>query len=818
MKHQDLIRKLTLLEKAVLLSGKTVWETRDIKRLGIPSIFLADGPHGLRKQAGAADHLGLNPSQPATCFPTAATVANSWNPALGEQLGAAIGAEAVQSGVDVVLGPGMNIKRSPLCGRNFEYFSEDPYLAGKMAAGYIRGIQSVGVCACPKHFAANNQELCRMVSDSIIDERTLRELYLTAFEIAVKEASPATIMSSYNRVNGDYANENAHLLQDILREEWGFNGLVITDWGGSNDIVEGVRSGCGLEMPAPGFDSARQLVAAVNSGSLSEAVLDARVDEVLRVVLASCNKNKEHKVDFTKHHDFARHIAEESIVLLKNESNILPLAVGTKVAVIGDFAKTPRYQGAGSSMVNPVQVETVLDCMASTGLNVVGFSAGFQRDGTPDPRLQAEALQLAEAADTVLLFLGLDEISEIEGLDRSHMKIHANQSSLLEAISKVNTRIVVVLNAGSVVELPWKDKCMAIVHGYLGGQAGASAILNVITGKVNPSGKLAETYPIHCEDTPTFGYFPDCNRTIAYKEGLYVGYRYYTTASIPTAFPFGFGLSYTSFSYRNLHVSPAGASFTITNTGKRAGAEIAQLYIGCKDGKVFRPSRELKGFVKIILEAGESREVTIPFDDKSFRYYNVHTRAWEVETAEYVVMVGASCEDIRLQALLPIEGTVAHCPYDPNKLPAYYSGQIRSVTEEQFNCLLGNTYHPLNNNELLGRNDTVSQMKYTRNPLARLVCRIILYIKERNEKKGRPNLNILFIYFMPFRAIAKMTNGAVSMEMVDGLVTLINGKFWKGLRAIVGGYFRNKKANQETQSELDNFQHTGDVPSDEANL
>ena len=520
MKHADIIKQMTLEEKCYLFSGKDFWQTRSVERLGVPNMTLSDGPHGIRKQAGEGDQLGLNPSLPATCYPTAAAVANSWDVELGEEIGAHLGAEAASQGVCVVLGPGLNIKRSPFCGRNFEYFSEDPYLAGKLAASYIRGIQKNGVAACPKHFAANSQELRRMASDSVMDERTLREIYLTGFEIAVKEGHSKSIMSSYNRINGVYANENRHLLQEILRDEWGFDGFVVSDWGGSNDHVEGVRAGSHLEMPTTGGDSDLELIDAVKSGRISQELLDRRVDELLDVILSTAGAVKplEGKpFDVEKHHAMAAKASEQSTVLLKNEGNLLPLKQGTKVAVIGEFAQKARYQGAGSSVVNPTRLDNAMDVIQGFGLDVAGFEAGYPRSGKGDPAMQARAVELAKKADTVLLYIGLDEISESEGLDRSHMRLPQSQIDLIEAVSKANPNVVAVMSAGSAVEMPWLPKIKALVHGYLCGQAGASSVLKVIMGQVNPSGKLAESYPVKYEDVSSAPYFPAKERTAEYR-------------------------------------------------------------------------------------------------------------------------------------------------------------------------------------------------------------------------------------------------------------------------------------------------------------
>ena len=659
MKQQKLVEKMTIEEKAAFLSGKTVWQTREIDRLSIPSIFLSDEPHGIRKQAGAGDHLGLNASLNATCFPTAATIANSWNQDLGEEIGQALGEEAASMDVNILLGPGLNIKRSPLCGRNFEYFSENPYLSGKMAASYIRGIQSKGVYACPKHLAVNSQELRRMAMDAVVDERTLREIYLTGFEIAVKEGHAKAIKSSYNQINGIYANEDKHLLTDILRK----------DWGGSNDHVKGVAAGSNLEMPSCGYDSAREVIAAVQSGKLKEADLDERVGELVDAVmeLTSGKKLSNKNFDRNAHHQLAKKAAAESMILLKNEKQILPLDTKKSIAVIGDFAFSPRYQGAGSSMVNPTKVEDMSSILQQYDLNILGMTRGYQRNGDVDENDRKFALNLSMNADIVIFCFGLDEISESEGLDRTHMRIPQDQIDLLQDISKVNENIIGILSAGSAIEMPWHTCCKAILHGYLNGQAGASATLDILTGKVNPSGRLAETYPISYEQTPAFRYYPSNEKTSEYRESVYVGYRYYDTSKVRVQYPFGFGLSYTEFTYSDLIIEEDGIKVSVTNTGDRDGAEVVQMYVGLPNAIVFRPEKELKGFAKVYLKAGESRQIRIPFDDKTFRYWNIKTGQWETETGTYQIMVGASVADIRLTGMTERTGNSKGYPYNPAK-------------------------------------------------------------------------------------------------------------------------------------------------------
>lgn len=797
-----LLKKLTLEEKCALLSGAETFKTRGMPKHGIPQIWLSDGPHGLRKQAGESDHLGLNPSVPATCFPTASAVANSWDAALGEKIGAALGEEAAAQEVSVVLGPGLNMKRNPLCGRSFEYFSEDPYLAGKLAAGYIRGIQSKGVAACPKHFAVNSQETRRMASDSIVDERTLREIYLTGFEIAVKEGHPRSIMSSYNLVNGTYANENKHLLMEILRGEWGFDGAVITDWGGSNDHALGVKNGSTLEMPAPGGDSVRELLAAVESGEISESDIDARLSELLPLVFdtKAALDAAPREFDAAAHHALARRAAEESLVLLKNEGSLLPLAAGTKVAVIGDFAKNPRYQGAGSSMVNSTQVDVLLDKLIDSELNVIGYQQGFDRHGKPDAALQKSACELATQADTVILCMGLDEIAESEGLDRSNLRLAQNQVDLLQAVAAVNPKIVVVLYSGSVVETPWLDNCQALLYAALGGQAGAGAVANALTGKVNPCGKLAETWPLAYADIPSAADFATRRKTVEYREGLYIGYRYFTTAEKAVRFPFGYGMSYTTFAYSDMAADEQGVSLTVTNTGSVAGTEIVQLYVAKKNSELFRPAKELKGFARVTLAPGEKQRITIMLDDKAFRFWNVKANRWEIEGGEYELLVGASVEDIRLCEKISVHGTATVHPYEDVDLDCYYKGDVLSVSDADFEKLLG---HPIPDGKTkIDRNLTLGELNHARSPLGWLVWLVLTILLDVSYKRGKPDLNVLFQYNMPLRALAKMTNGAISMGMVDGIVMELQGFWILGLVRVIYEAIKNVVLNAQMEKRL----------------
>ena len=781
MDVKEIISKLTLEEKAALLSGKNEWESRDIPRLGVDSIVFSDGPHGLRRQEGEGDHLGLNASLPATCFPTAATVANSWDPELGERIGTALGQEAKAQGVDVLLGPGLNMKRSPLCGRNFEYFSEDPILAGKMAASYVRGIQSQHVYSCPKHFAVNSREYRRMAMNAVVDERTLREIYLTAFEIAVKEGGAKAIMSSYNEVNGTYANENEHLLVDILRKEWGFDGIVVTDWGASNDHTEGVKCQSNVEMPNPGLDSARELLESVKNGRITEEQIDTAIAPIIEAAIYF-KENQRGEFDKEAHHAIAKQAAIESAVLLKNDENILPLKAGTKVAVKGPFTTKPRYQGAGSSQVNSTKVETIAEQIKNYDLTVV---------------------EDAKDADVVLFFFGLDEIAESEGADRFSMDIPEYQIKEMEELAIANQHVIGVMSAGSAVKMPWLDKLQALLHGYLTGQAGASALLDLITGKAVPTGKLAESYPFAYAETSIINYAGETYRNLQYREGPFIGYRYYDKADIAIQFPFGYGLSYTTYEYSNLTVSDTGVRFTITNTGSVAGAEIAQLYIGKSESKLIRPKKELKGFAKVKLEPGQSMEVEIPFDDKSFRYFNTATDSWEVEGGTYDIYVGASLTDIRLTGSIEQAGTTETLPYDIEKLPSYKEGHVRNVHYEEFMILYGK---PLQEEKVgpLELNDALCQMKDAKSGICRLVYKVLKGNMDKAQEKGVPDLNTMFIYNMPFRAIAKMSGGMVSREMAESIVTIANGHFFKGLGGVISGFFRNRKLNKQYEELLKN--------------
>lgn len=833
--HSDIIGKMSLEQKAAMMTGRDFWSTAEIPELGVKSLALSDGPHGLRKQAAASDHLGLNASIPATCFPTAATMANSWNEALGEEMGEALGEEAAAQNVNVLLGPGVNMKRNPRCGRNFEYFSEDPYIAGKMAAAYIRGIQKNGTSACVKHFAANNQEERRMVSNSVIDERTLRELYLTAFEIAVKEGKTKSVMTSYNRINGVHADENTHLLRDILRGEWVYDGLVVSDWAGTNDKVASCVAGSDLEMPACRY-GADDVVAAVESGKLDIRYVDECIERILTLMDETTAGEKGKDFDKPAHHKLAQRCAEESIVLLKN-NGALPVNNDVKVAIIGDFAYNPRYQGAGSSIVNPTVlnrftelldkpepenkpykqglgttgkeieipvVETYVEDLHEYTMNVVGYAKGFDRYGKKKKGLSKKAVKLANKSDIVLLFLGLDEISEAEGLDREHIKLPQNQIDLYNAVKATGKKIVVVLSCGSAVELGFARDADAILYACLSGQACADAVFNVITGKVNPSGKLAETFPVAYADCPSASHFPGKKMTVEYREGLFIGYRYYGTANVPVEYPFGHGLSYTTFEYSDLKVSDGGVTFKISNTGSVDGAEAAQLYIGKADGAVFRPAKELKGFAKKFIKAGEAVEVQIPFDDKTFRYFDVKTNKWEEEAGEYEIYIGASSADVRLVGKVSRKGTGAQSPYSADELPSYYSGRVGSVGDDEFAALYGedlptDDYAFTNKRKtriVIDENCTVADLRYGKRWIGRLfsgVIRFAIKFLRGIGKRMTANTLVMGVLHQPVRGLAKFMGW--SRRRMEGFMAMCNGHFFKGFGKFVT---KGKKKKEKT--------------------
>ena len=654
---------MTLEEKAGMCSGLDFWHLKEVEHLGIPKVMVSDGPHGLRKQDEKGDHLGINDSIKAVCFPPAVLSACSFDRGLMEEMGKAIGREAQANDVSVVLGPAVNIKRSPLCGRNFEYYSEDPYLAGEIAAAFVKGVQSQHVGTSIKHFAANNQEYRRMSSSSEVDERTLREIYFPAFETAVKKAQPYTFMCSYNQINGTFASENKWLLTDVLRGEWGFKGYVMSDWGAVNDRVKGLEAGLELEMPASGGDNDAMIVKAVKDGALEEKILDQAVERILRIIFEYADHRKPQEFTMEKDHEEAQHIAEESMVLLKNENHILPLKTSEKAAFIGGFARNPRFQGGGSSHINCFKTTNVLDSVPCDAQVV--YAEGFPADRDfYDKAVADEAVKAAAEADKAVIFAGLPESFESEGYDRSHMRLPECQNRLITEILKVQPNTVIVLHNGSPVEMPWLGEIKGLLETYLGGQAGGAAAANILYGKINPSGKLAETMPLKLSDNPSYLNFGGGEK-VEYREGIFVGYRYYDTKEMDVAFPFGYGLSYTTFAYSNLKLSMENPTekdtvmvyADVTNTGKSAGKEVVQLYIRDLTGSAIRPEKELKGFEKVFLEPGETKTVTMELNKRSFAWYNTELHDWFAASGDYEILVGASSRDIRLTETLHLNSS-----------------------------------------------------------------------------------------------------------------------------------------------------------------
>lgn len=787
------ILSMSLEEKASLMSGANFWNTKSIDRLDIPSIMLTDGPHGLRKQGGKADHLGLNKSQPATCFPTAASLANSWDNQLLYQVGRGLGIEAAGENVSVLLGPGLNIKRNPLCGRNFEYFSEDPYLSGTLSAAMIQGIQSQGVAACPKHFAVNSQELHRMSVDEIVDDRALYELYLEGFRIAVEEGKAQAIMTSYNKVNGIYANENQDLLMNNLRNDWNFKGLVVTDWGGNNDRVEALKAGNHLEMPSTNEMTDRDIVNAVKLGKLEESVLDERVSEFLEFV-DSVSISKDVKVEYDKQHALAEKAAAESIVLLKNKDGLLPLNRETKIAFIGDFVKVPRYQGAGSSLINPTQVVSLYDALEASIYNNVTYAQGFDRFGKESSKLVKDALLVASSAEVVVLYLGLDESRESEGVDRKDMKLAQNQINLVASLKELGKPIVLVLAGGSPVELPFWDDISAAVHTYLPGQAGGEALLKVLTGVVNPSGKLAETYPLVYEDVASSQYYPGLEVTSEHRESIYIGYRYFAAIQQDVRFPFGYGLSYTEFEYSNMKYDNNKVHVTITNTGTVAGAEVVQTYVSMKESKTFRSSSELAGYSKVYLEAGESKVVVMDLRSHAFKVYDPIRKGWIIETGDYHISVASHSRDMKETITITLDG-VEYSDVDKVKLEPYLTHEFRNLTAKDFEGLYGKLLpNPLwDRNKVLDMNDIVEQSRYTSN-FGRFINWTIDKMSDFYMWRKKPNAsnNMRFAQNLPYRGIARMSNGFMNMAMMNGLIEMSNGKFFKGSWRMIIGKIKGK--------------------------
>lgn len=798
LKHKDLISQMTLKEKASLCSGKDFWHLKSIERLGLPEIMVCDGPHGLRKQNAENKKVGIGNSYPATCFPTAVTTACSWDRDLIYKMGQALAEECLQHGVSVLLGPGVNMKRSPLCGRNFEYFSEDPELAGEMGAAFIAGVQSKGIGTSLKHFAGNSQEMKRMTSNSIIDERALREIYLRAFEKAVKKSQPWTVMNAYNLLNGTYCSENDWLQNKVLRDEWGFKGAVVSDWGAVNDRVAGLNAGNDLEMPSSGGVNDAKIVEAVKCGVIDETTLDERVDKLIDIILkGAANKKPGYKFDVKAHNLLSRQIAEQSMVLLKNDGNILPLkrVEGEYVAVIGAFADNPRYQGAGSSIINPTMIDSGRRAFNNSPISVK-FADGYDRSGKRknEDAYITEACNLAKNASKAVVFIGLTDDYESEGFDRSTMKLPDGHNRLVEAVSRVNDNVIVVLEGGSPVEMPWADDVKAILNAYLGGQSVAPAIVDVLTGKANPCGKLAETYPICLKDTPTSFRYPDSKEDVQYRESIFIGYRYYDKVERNVRFPFGFGLSYTSFEYSDIKLKKknltkgegAKVTFTIKNTGDVAGSEIAQVYVAKPESKIFRAPKELKGFVKIHLEPGEEKKVSVELDDRAFAFWNTATENWCVESGEYKILVGASSRDIRLEAAAKMKSEDDETIVDLRESAGvYFDGDPARAREDDFKVIYGGEFKLAPEITSDSLNNSIERSKDK--GLAKFIYNTVDIAM---KPKGGVGSSMITNTIMqtPIRNYVSMSNGLFTEDMADGLLKVFEGKdVAKGVGKIAKG-------------------------------
>ena len=786
---REILAQMTLEEKAAICDGADFWHLKGMEKNGFPSIMVCDGPHGLRKKDYSKKGDSLSNSVPAISYPTAATTAASWDPELLYEMGVALGKKCLKEEVGVLLGPGINMKRSPLCGRNFEYFAEDPILAGELSAGFINGVQSMGVGTSLKHFCANSQETRRMTCDSVVDERALREIYLTAFEIAVKKAKPWTVMNSYNKINGAHGSENRHTQLEILRNEWGFDGVVVSDWGAVNDRVLGLKNGNDLEMPSSSGSGTKKIVDAVRNGTLDEAVLNERALNMLNLIKKAVDGSKaNYPYNDADDQGFARKVAANSMVLLKN-NGILPLKKNGKVAVIGELARTPRYQGAGSSHINPTKLDNALEELQKVGYSVE-FAQGYElsaKKAKKNAALAAEATQVASRCETVVLFIGLTDEYEAEGFDRTHMNLPEAHDNLVKEILKVNKNVIVVLAGGSPVEMPWNDNVAAILNSYLGGQAGAGAVADIISGTVNPSGKLPETYPMSYYDTPAINNFPGNPASVEYRESIYIGYRYYEKAAKNVRYPFGFGLSYTTFEYSDIKLDKTSmkdtdtlkVSFTVKNTGDVSGYEIAQLYVADKESTIYRPVKELKGFKKIWLNPGEAKEITIELSKRAFAFYNVNINDWCVESGEFDILVGASSADIRLSATVNVSGTTENIPDYSAVAPLYYSGDVQNVPEDQFVAVLGRPlpacdYAP---DRALSICDTFESCKHTKN--GKRFYKLLTTVVPAGFAQA-------IALQTPFRDFISMSGGVMSEDMADGLVKWIAGEKG-GIRKILKG-------------------------------
>ena len=776
---QSILSRMTLEDRISLCNGADLWHSKAMERYGIPAFTMADGPHGLRVQRADAGMMDVNDSVPATCFPTAVTSGASWDTELLRAEGQAIGEEGLSMGVDVVLGPGVNIKRDPRCGRNFEYFSEDPFLAGQMGTAWVQGAQSAGAGTSLKHFAANSQEFKRLNGNSQLDERTLREIYLPAFETTVREAQPATVMCAYPMLNGVHCSDSKKLLTDILRDEWGFEGLVVTDWGALCDRVKAIEAGCDLSMPGGSDYMEDRVAAAVRSGKLPESAVDACAARVLRLALRSAEREKDRPYDAEAHNDLARRVAEAGAVLLKNDG-LLPLDAAD-IVLIGDMARNMRYQGSGSSHINPTKLTSLCDALPGAP-----FVAGCDANGGVTEESLAEAAEAARRAKIAVVCAGLPDICESEGFDRGDLRMPEGHVRLIETVAAANPDTVVVLSCGSAVETPWIDRVRAVLYMGLPGQAGGQAAADLLTGAACPSGKLTETWPMALEDVPSFGSFG--RKYVPYCEGIYVGYRYYPKAGVPVRFPFGYGLSYTDFAYSSLRIDGRRVTASVTNTGAVAGAEVVQLYIAPPQDGLYRPLRELKGFRKVFLQPGETREVAFELDDRSFA---VWADGWKVPGGTYAAELGASSADIRLRGEIDLAGEAVPAP--AWQKDSWYEKPVGRPADRDFAALFGGPVEiePEIRKGALSMELSAVEMKDV-SPVMKFVFKAI----EKTIAKGfggkadysDPTFRMLVMSGAdaPLRAAVLSSGGSFPANVAEGMLALANGHLLKGIRKLAG--------------------------------
>lgn len=816
-KISQLISELTLPEKASLCSGATFWDTKSIDRVHIPSFVFADGPHGLRKENNDdVENVALKSSYPATSFPPAVNMASTWNPELIGEVGKALGEQCLNQGVNVLLGPGTNIKRSPLCGRNFEYFSEDPYLAGVMSYSYINGVESTNVGTSLKHFAVNNQESKRMTINSVVDERALRELYLLPFELAIKNSNPKTVMCSYNKINGVYSSDNKRLLSDILRDEWGFKGLVVSDWNAVNDRVAGIHAGMDIEMPSCGGRTDKEIVKAVVDGSLSEEELNTVVRRILELAfLAEESKDLEYFYNYREGHVLARAVADESIILLKNNDRLLPLNIEDDLTVIGALADGIRYQGSGSSRINPYKLISLIDHLEQKKHSYT-YAPGykFSNDGF-DQSLLDEAVELAKNKSNVVLVVGLTDSYECEGYDRTNLSIPTSHTKLIESVAEVNPNVTIIVLGGSPIEMPWLDKVKAVINAYLPGEAAGEAIADVLFGKTNPSGKLAETYPIALSDFIGSQYYKGGPKTTEHRESMFVGYRYYDTVEKNVLFPFGYGLSYTTFEYSNLKLSSESikdtetleVTFDITNTGDVFGAEVAQLYVHDVDSVAFRPYKELKGFKKVFLAPNETATVSLKLDKRSFAYYNTNINDWHVESGKFDILIGASSREILLQDTVEVIDTMDNVPLLNMRefAPEYYNlKDAETISADSFKAIYGNDL-PANTITKRGdfdKNSTVGDLKCC------IPGKVFCKVAPAVIRSSVPDADLTTMLMMqqgmeemPVRALNGVTSGLLDDIVCEGMLLWANKHRMKGLFRMIKGFIISIKNLLHTKSE-----------------